>query len=259
MANTCEFAYIQARLQARYGLRPPEQTWARLESTVDSRAYLHASRSALNPTWVDRLTSTQQVGELERHLRATWFREVDRVARWSPAPWRDSVRWWATLALLPGLQHLRVTGSAPTWMLEDDTLAFPGDMTSSDAPALFRRLPVAELMASPQRTSLLKLWHDTWASLWPRCSALHARQLNILSSLAAQYADRAEDTDSAIGGPASLAPLERALVLLFRRAAGSPAAIFSALGLTALDLQRLRGGLLTRHLFPQQPRLHAWQ
>jgi hypothetical protein len=44
--------------------------------------------------------------------------------------------------------------------------------------------------------------------------------------------------------------LAAALTRLFRRHAQSPVAIFCHLGLTALDVERMRGGLTSRSLFP---------
>ena len=46
--------------------------------------------------------------------------------------------------------------------------------------------------------------------------------------------------------------LDQSLTAAFRRHSQQPAAIFCHLGLVALDLERLRGGLVRRAVFPRR-------
>jgi hypothetical protein len=55
--------------------------------------------------------------------------------------------------------------------------------------------------------------------------------------------------DVARGEPEADRALETGLTRLFRRHAARPAAAYAHLGLLALDIQRLRAGLLRRRLF----------
>ncbi len=51
--------------------------------------------------------------------------------------------------------------------------------------------------------------------------------------------------------------LEKTATRLFRRHGASPTAVFSHLVLTALDLERLRGGIVRRRLFAPAERRQA--
>ena len=62
---------------------------------------------------------------------------------------------------------------------------------------------------------------------------------------------RGNETDLA-DGTALRRRFEAVLAALFRRAALSPAAAFAYLGLVLLDLERLRGELLRRAVFPRR-------
>jgi hypothetical protein len=95
--------------------------------------------------------------------------------------------------------------------------------------------------------SLPDAWLAHWRKLWPK-TARHDRGLEALGTALHQYLRvlQAETCDSV---QARSEALQLQLVSHFRRYSFQPAAVFSHLALTALELARLRGDLLVRRLF----------
>ena len=259
MPGTGDFAYVQARLQARHGQRPDLATWSRLEGAIDVPGLIHLARSTSLAPWVDSLRGASGVHSLERTLRHVWLNYIDAVAGWSPRAWRSAVRWTGALTVLPGLRHTLAGGDAPDWLREDPDLAPVADPLGPATPGRFKNLPFPALMNATSDVSLPQVWQDIWQSLWAPCSGRATRELLKLTGLVEGHTAELAIVDAAASSADSLNRLERGFCRIFRRGAQTPAAIFCHLGLCALDLQRLRGNLVTRALFPAQPDLHQWQ
>ena len=93
-------------------------------------------------------------------------------------------------------------------------------------------------------------WAREWRRLWPRVSGAAGRHLeSLVAEIAAHVAHFALLT------PAETWPARRALRerlgLRFHQRVLEPASLFVYLALVLLDLERLRGELLTRALFPE--------
>jgi hypothetical protein len=69
VATSNQFAYVQARLQARHGQRPSEDRWRLLESSPDLASYLQGARSTSLRPWVVHLPAESSTHQVERSLR----------------------------------------------------------------------------------------------------------------------------------------------------------------------------------------------
>ena len=248
MNTPASFAYMQARLQARHGLRPEARIWHQLQGTTDLANYLHAARKTALSPWVIGLHATHSSHEIEHALRQQFREYVDRVAHWLPAQWAGTLHWVALLPDLPAMRHLLSGEAAPAWMLNNPRL----------------RPFTSENMATRIQAMLESNWHDIveawrggqspadawlihWQSRWPGPVGLQAG-MRYLSGLFQQQLWLAREQ-----GPASTQRqrerLAQQLQSAFRRYSFQPAAACAHLGLVALDLEQLRAELVGRAAF----------
>jgi hypothetical protein len=244
------FAYAQARLQARHGMRPTEQLWRRLASTGDLANFLQqAQHSTLRP-WVLGMQATQTSHTLELSLRQHFRRYIDEVACWLPENWGAVVRSARRLPDLPLLQHLLRGESAPPWLLEDAELRpFTAENMATRLEAM-RNSGCDYLATASQRGDPLALaWLEHWQRQWP-ASRRFAGGLAYLARLLRRYLQQARAGHVSANG-LSRQQLVSGLTHAFRRYSFEPAAACAHLGLVALDLEKLRAELLQRRLFAE--------
>jgi hypothetical protein len=238
MAARADFAYVQARLQARHGALPDAAAWRALEASRTAVHYLALARSGPFAPWVDGIGDTRDVHRIERSLRARWRGYVDEVARAVPARWQAATRWFAALPELPLIDAL-LRGAAPAALAADERFA---GFALPDAVARAAALRGAGLapFAAHERDDAASVWRAHWRQLAPQddpaAPAYRPAEL-LLPRLRAHDAERAAADD-----------VRAALLKLFRRHAGSAVAVFAHLARVALDLERLRGGLVVRCL-----------
>jgi hypothetical protein len=242
------FAYSQARLQARYGARPSGADWSLVAATADLGALMQVLRGSSLGRWTARLGDRPRVHEIERRLREQWLRDVDEVAGWQPAPWRDGVRWLRWIVYLPALQKLARGGRPPNWTRVDPVLApivarEPGDRSSALHGTALE--PLVAGFGQPPDT--VGAWTRRWTQLWPSRQAAR-RPLELLLGEALRTRTRLAELPATTRANETLKLLERRLELAFRRNPLSPAAATAYLGLLALDMSRIRGALATRAL-----------
>lgn len=94
----------------------------------------------------------------------------------------------------------------------------------------------------------LLAWLDAWRALWPPCGDEDCAALEQLVAVVARHLRRfaaAAPEDAA----ALRADLQARLLTLLRRHPARPVALFAALALHALDLERLRAEFVLRALF----------
>lgn len=242
------FAYAQARLQARHGVRPDERLWRRLASVGDPGGFLDTARRTVLRPWVAGMQAAQSNHAMELLLRQRFRDYTDEVALWLPARWGATLHWIKRLPDLPALQHLLTGAIVPSWMLADSALQ---GFATNDIPRrqeAMRQSDSACLLSAWQRgTPLTAAWIEQWQRLWPAERGLRAGMV-YLGRLLQTYLQAMHAT------PAALPDHRRTLLLpglnqAFRRYAFQPAAACAHLGLVALDLERLRGELLVRALF----------
>lgn len=250
MSHGAAFAYAQARLQARHGMRPTEQLWRRLASTGDLANFLQQAQQTTLRPWVLGMQATQTSHAMELSLRQRFRNYTDDVASWLPGYWREVVRPVRRLPDLPALQHLLHGEAAPEWMLEDAELRpFTSGNMASRLEAL-RNSDCAYLAAARQREEpLYRAWLEQWRHQWPASRRLVAGLVH-LGRLMQQYLQATRDGKPAAAG-LPRQQLVAGLNYAFRRYSFEPAAACAHLGLVALDLERLRGELLQRALFAE--------
>lgn len=228
--------YAQARMQARHGKRPDETLWRQLGGYRDFADYLAAVRATGLARWVTGIDVADGPHAIERSLRRQWRNACAEVAHWLPLEWRAAVEWAAQLIDLPAHAYLAQDGRPPEWILQDPGLA---PLTALTAPA---STPPNKLALRDRHA-----WLAAWRTRWPTHDTDQARQLERLTAhIEAHLATLAESD------PASAWETRRALgrwvAQVFRACAGQPPAAFAHLVLQALDLERLRAGLLDRAL-----------
>ncbi len=250
MSRTSQFAYVQARLQARHGMRPSEATWHGLSASVDLGHYLQSARGTSLSVWVEHLQPGTDIHEIERSLRADWTRYVGLVASWPPAAWRPAVNWTSALVYLPAVAHLLGGGSPAPWMLSEPALsALAREDEQSARVASLERTPLAPLSGALRAgLNTIEAWRDHWQSLWPKADTLTISGLSVLEARVVEHLAGARG--GLPGGLRLREKLAADMTRLFRDYARTAVAVFSHLILTALDIERLRGGLVRRKLFP---------
>lgn len=253
MRQDSDWYYIQARLQARHGERLQEADWLVLEAAQSPEHYLERARSTSLRRFTEHLSAQLSGHAIERALRVEWRTYVNEVAVWVPQPWKPSVRWVTYVPDLAVLEHL-LAGQTPDWAREDPVYA---PLTAIDPRVRGSSLVGTPLypLARPRHSTntVAVLWLRHWRTLWPSGSV---RQHQGLDDLVALIASRGGQ--SAAGGTGDASSIRRAdllgaVVRLFRRHGATAVAMFSALLLLALDLERLRGGLVRRCLFVSAP------
>jgi hypothetical protein len=240
------FAYSQARLQARFGQAADPVAVQSAHAARDLAGFLSAVRTTPQRRYTTRLAPGMDPHELERHLRFEWSTLVDEVARWQPAPWHKAIRWMRWLPYLPALQKLARGGRPPAWTRADPVL---GHIVALD-PAL-RGAALAASPLQPFRRALetgtgeiTSAWLGHWRTLWPAGSR-HAGALDRITHDVASLDARLRARDGGDSRELHQA-LSRRLLRTFRRHPLSPAAAAAYLGLEALGLLVLRGGVMRR-------------
>lgn len=227
-----EFACAQARAQAQHGARLTADSWSLLESSVGLSQFLHHLRGTSLAPRVEHISPTTSPHVIERSLRREWRDEVDAAVRWVPVRWRPAVAWTARLAELPSTSHLLHAGEVHPWMAADDALS----AFAIDDPAE----AVAAIEAAGYGGGL-DGWLQQWRRLWPESAAA----LEELASLVQGFAARRDDT----GTEDWRSTLGRRAVQMLRWRREQPVTVFCHLLLCALELHRLRQGLLQRALY----------
>ena len=222
-----EFAYAQARAQARHGRRLSADTWSLLESSVGLSQFLHHVRGTALAPRVEHFSAATSPHIIERFLRREWYEEVESSVHWVPARWRAAVAWTSRLAELPATSYLQAGGEPQRWMADDaalSTVAAGGSTATSGRG----------------RAS----WLRHWRTLWPE-DAGDDPVLEELLLLTRKHGIRNEQAEAGDWRET----LERRAIRILRRHREQPVTVFCHLLLCALELHRLRQGLLQRALF----------
>jgi hypothetical protein len=242
-AGSLEFAH--ARLCARWGARPDEALWRRIEVTRDLGAVLDMAHASALAPWVEGLGTHAGLHEIELALRRRWRERVDEVAAWMPPAWRGAVAWCATLVDLPLLLHLARGGAAAPWMTRDQAWRpLLDERASPDA----RRALLTAARADPQQ--LMGTWIARWRARRPAAAAPSASEQRLLQLLERHAV--AFGAAGTVDGWALRRELQSRLVALMRRAMLEPAEAFVHIALAALEGERLRGELVRRAAFPRR-------
>lgn len=246
---------MQARLQARHGEQPDEAEWKRLVAIASLPQFLQTARKGPLRPWLLELRPDCGIHEMERVLRRHFRDHVLEVAGWMPAAWGPAVLWTGHLPDLPVLSHLIRGNPPPHWLGDDPELRTLAVASREERwRELGRSGPSALLeQAEDERpVALVEAWYRQWRRLWPETASSTADHLRKLAAVVARErlflgSDKADRSSPA------LRALDDRLRLLFRRYAHEPAAAFAHLALTELLVERLRGALAVRIIFPPPP------
>jgi hypothetical protein len=260
MAESAHLGYLQARLQAGYGSRPDADDWRLLEASADLQHYIDALRSTALKRWVRGISPDSSAIEIERTVRANWRDVVARLAAWAPPEWREAVLWFQWLPELPGLAHLLDGGSVQPWMLADPVAsAYAMDSVPEVLNAL-ETTEMAPLSASlRQSPDAWAAWRGILQSLMPSDLPVMTQQgLAALEAVIQEHAGFMRSAEPLQDGQELRAGLRAQLGRVFRRASGTVVALFAYLGIEALELERVRAGLVTRRLLKRVPEGMTW-
>ena len=255
MSTQPRWQYVQARLQARHGERLAEADWRRLEAAQSLDHFIERVRATPLHRFTERLNAGMTSHAIERLLRLAWKGYVAEIAGWLDRDWQPAVLWTEHFPDLPLLDAL-LKGETPAWIIHDPKLAPFADGDRQQRVASLEKSPLSPLAPAPGRqTTIARRWNAHWQSLWPQPGPAEAGALHDLAATAASHVARlAEAAPPETSAPYRL-ELAKSLTRLFRRHGASPISVFSHLPLAALDLERLRGGLMRRRLFePAQTR-----
>jgi hypothetical protein len=268
--GSMEFAH--ARLRARWGMRPDETTWHRIEITRELAPMLELARGSALAHWVHDLTPQAGLHMIEGALRRRWRDQVDEVAAWMDAAWQPAIRFCATLADLPLLAAWARGESMPGWVADDpgwsgllaDASLADEAMPSGGAPGARRHAGASRRQPAPREPAraalleaararpdeLLAPWRLIWQGLLPAGRAARVLQRELLPLLQAQA--RSFASPATLDGWAARRLLDARLVALMRRHAAEPIEAFAYLALQALEFERLRAELVGRVAFPKR-------
>jgi hypothetical protein len=251
MTELSQFAYVQVRLQARYGQLPDQAVWQRLEGITALSHLLQTARTTGLRTWLLNIGAHSDSHAMEKSLRQQLRQHIEEVTRWLPPPWRPAARWCGLLPDLPALHHLLSGSDAPAWLRDDERLKpYAHDLQALRLQAL-RDSPYAPLLAGGNGSvDLAAVWAAHWRALWPPAAAAgdHAALAGLARLFDSHYA--ALRSDLARDGVHARDHLDQRLRSGFRRHPHQAAAAFYYLALTGLSLERLRGLLARLILFP---------
>ena len=241
--------YALARMQARLGRRPPEGAWRSIEQSRGIEPILEFCRETSLQPVATQLSAAHGLHAIDLAIREGWRRAVGEALEWMPAEFASALDWLRVLPLLPALAHLARGGEAGAWMRADADLAEVGATAVDERGATVARgflAPLSPAWSTPG--DLAQAWRREWERRLPpaslRDTALASLVNDIERHLARFHAAGAHEA------PQLRRDLEARLVAAFRRHSLEPAAAFAWLGLTALDLERLRGELARRIAFP---------
>jgi hypothetical protein len=233
-------AYANARLHARFAQRPGAGQWGALAASRTPEHYLDVLRAG---HWL-RVPEGALVADAdarERWLRDAWRQSCAEVAAWYGPAQVPVFEWLAVLADLDALERLRTDPVPPAWTRDDARLAALAQPT----PALR-----AEQLAATPYAPLVDAWRgggplvDAWRERWHALrAAADVRAQSVLLELEAAVV-----AASALGAGARREAIEAAAHRAFRRGAGTVAAAVAHLAVVALQLERVRGGVVARTL-----------
>jgi len=249
--------YVQARLQSRHGDRLAEDAWHALEAAQTIGAFLDRSRATPLGRFTEQASAGMNPHAMERALRGAWRAYVNEIAGWLPDTWRPAVAWTALLPDLPAIDAL-LKGDMPAWAKQEPALAPFTEPDPTQRLAALHASPFAPLLPREDETAPLGArWARHWRGLWPKQSAADTRALNALAHAVQTHIARLALAGAQETSETHRRDLEKSVTRLFRRHGASPTAVFGHLVLTALDLERLRGGLVRRRLFEPTRRRQA--
>jgi hypothetical protein len=241
-------AYAQARVQARLADLPAEQEWERLASARTLSAYLEEARSTGFAGWVRAFSGLSQPHDLERGCLTIARESVRITADWAPAGWRPAIEWLVWLPTVSVLEHLARDLPLPEWVAANDPLrALVTTEGGLDRQAV-AAAGLSDLLATGRPEQVGAAWAAAWRARWPHCGGRCRHQMAELVQVVHDHLDAFRRGSSAAAWGARRTLRARLRILLHLRPV-QPVVLFAYLGILFIDLERLRGALLSRAVF----------
>jgi hypothetical protein len=154
------YAYLQARLQARYAVLPSEQEWERLMATHTLSAFLEEAQAGPLREWVKGFSAQSDVHDMEAAVRGLFRESVTEVSAWVSAAWREAVAWIGWLPLLPLLAQAGRGERLPRWTRRDTAARALLDSDGERDAQRLRRAGAGPLIE--REVPLETAWADAW-------------------------------------------------------------------------------------------------
>ena len=232
-------------------MRPDERSWQLVESQKELANFLQSARQTNLKNWVMGLQATDSHHQIESSLLKLYRDYIDDIASWVPHSWRKSVEWTASLSYLPAMQHLLSGNAVPEWMLQDPLLKHFTATNLEQRTNAFLQSDYAPLVHAWQAgDSLLMTWVNCWQSRWPDKKAKQQVALHAFNSLLYKHLESFHQVAPNTAWR-HRQQLSARLCMMFRKYSYQPVAVFIHLLLIGLDIERLRGGIMQRCLFPK--------
>lgn len=243
VAERPTFGYIRARVMARHSRRPGPAQWQNLENCRGLEHFLQVARESGLVRWVRRLEASQAPETWERSLRQDWRDYLAELVAWTPGRWQPVLSWMAVLPMLPALDHLLCGGPTRDWMHAEAFFQGLDLQDPGKRRVQLENSPWKPLLAGWGRDRPLEAWRAGWEAIWPPGG--HPQLCRLAPAW--DWLDPGLASDECRQG------LEGFFLALLRDPWPGILAPVAHLGLTGLDLLRLRGGLLRRRLRPPVP------
>jgi hypothetical protein len=235
-------------LQARHGARLEEANWQALEGARSFAGYLDRTKSTGLRRFTERMQPDSQPHTIEQRLREARRNYAEEIASWMPASWQPAVRWAALMPDLPILSYLLKGGAAWPWMAADSVLAPLAQAPAAARGEQLKEAGLGGLARDGEHSEIAQCWLEHWRLLWAAGSSAERRHIEGLVAGVAQNFQRSAHAGTGAGSAPERRDLAKHLTRCFRANSATPAVVFCHLGLVALDIERLRGGLLRRLL-----------
>jgi hypothetical protein len=247
MKRSGDLEYAYARISSRFGERPNEAAWRGIAIVRGLPAFLDAARSPPFRRWISGIAADAGPHSIEALLVGHWRALVDELCEWMPDPWHAALSWAGTFVDLPVAEYLARGGAVLPWMQDVPRYRELGE--NGGAPPDHGPLaPLAIAWTHPE--GLFRAWCGELSQRVPRSAREAGSPIADCAHLL--LAHRSALADPTIkDGILLRRVLVSRLSALYRRATLDPAAAFIFLALSALDMERLRGELLRRAIFPR--------
>ncbi len=240
------FAYVQARVQARFGELIDDTLCHRLAADRGLSHFLEEARGTPLAHWMTDFSRFSDTHHIEQGLRLRLHDLIRETAGWVPEEWRDAVTWIAWLPELPLLRHLLGGHATPAWAIAEPLLGPHLREADSDIYRAVRDAGGGALLPeADEEWPVGAAWVVHWRALWPACPRSERNALEQLTALTRSHGAAFAASPPDQGWQERMAFRAR-LRQLFRHGAMQPVALFAYLALVATDLERLRGTLVNR-------------
>lgn len=251
MIDAGRYDYIQTRLQARHGQRPTAASWQRLGALRDLPLFLQTARSSGLRPWVEGFSPDTPPHRMEQLLRQRFRDEVHLVARWQPREWQAATEWIAHWIDLPALGGLLRMEKPPAWMATDPDYSALAELPrAARSEALLHSRWAGLAPTGGQSADLRTRWFEQWRRLWPTHAPRVTSDLEILATALQRLSQQDSAPTTPAADAAARAQWRNWLNYRFRQHTRSPLTPMLYLFMLAQDVERLRGELLQRRLFP---------